>query len=124
MPIAPPRLCRCGRRTTGNCVCQQARQAKADVTRGTAQERGYDYPWAVFSRRWRKQYPICGMRADGVIHVEHSRCAQDGKFTQVDLVVDHILPMADGGEKFELANLQTLCRACNTAKDTGWRRAS
>ncbi len=41
-----------------------------------------------------------------------------------DLVTDHIVPMAQGGEKYDEANLQTLCRACNTAKDTGWSSRS
>lgn len=96
------------------------RKKAADVERGTAQERGYDYEWAVFSRNWRRRFPLCGMRADGRVHTEDSRCAQRGMLTYADLVVDHRTPMAEGGHKYDEANLQTLCRACNTAKDTGW----
>lgn len=62
------------------------------------------------------------MRADGVMDATYSRCWQAGRQTVTDLVVDHIVPLAQGGEKYDEANLETLCRACNSAKDTGWRR--
>jgi 5-methylcytosine-specific restriction protein A len=107
--------------TTGRCPAhQKERQRQADQRRGTAQARGYDYRWALFSAAWRKRFPVCGMRADGQVHVEHSACAQQGRLTTVDLVTDHITPLAQGGAKFDEANLQTLCLACNTRKDTGW----
>ncbi len=58
------------------------------------------------------------------IHLDHSQCAQQGRNTLADLVTDHITPLAQGGAKYDEANLQTLCRACNSAKDTGWRRTA
>lgn len=122
MATAPLRPCttpRCPALTTGGPCAQhkKQRQQVADTHRGTAQERGYDYQWATFSTAWRAKYPVCGMRADGALHAEHSQCVQQGKLTTTDLVVDHIRPMADGGEKYAPANLSTLCRACNTRKN-------
>jgi 5-methylcytosine-specific restriction protein A len=105
----------------GRCDAhRKAKQQQADKWRGSAQERGYDSEWATFSANWRRQHPVCGMRADHQLHFDHSRCAREGRLNGKDLVTDHIVPLSDGGEKFDESNLQTLCRACNTAKDTGW----
>jgi 5-methylcytosine-specific restriction endonuclease McrA len=38
------------------------------------------------------------------------KCGKDGE------VVDHILPIALGGEEFDMKNLQTLCGDCNKDK--------
>jgi 5-methylcytosine-specific restriction protein A len=120
MALAPLRPCgspRCPTLTRGGrCAAhQKAKQQTADQQRGTAQERGYDSRWAAFSKTWRETYPVCGMRSDGKFYPEHSQCLQQGKLTTSDLCVDHIKPLADAA-----GNLQTLCRACNTRKDTGW----
>jgi 5-methylcytosine-specific restriction protein A len=105
----------------GPCqVHQKARRQVADQARGSAQERGYDYQWSLFSKRWRERFPVCGMRADGHVHLDHSQCAREGRLNVQDTVTDHIHPLEQGGAKFDEANLQTLCRACNTRKDTGW----
>jgi 5-methylcytosine-specific restriction protein A len=47
-----------------------------DLQRGSAKERGYDSRWNKFSRDWRKRHPLCGERADGQRHAEHSLCVQ------------------------------------------------
>lgn len=126
MPVASLRPCsvpRCPTLVRGGGRCAhhaKAQQQRGDRLRGTAQERGYDSTWAAFSKQWRQRYPLCGMRSDGALHAQHSRCVQQGQENPHDLVTDHIQPMADGGEKYDEANLQTLCRACNSAKD-GWR---
>lgn len=105
----------------GRCATHtKAKQRAADVIRGTAQERGYDSRWATFSTLWRRSHPLCGMRADGQLHAEHSRCVKVNLLNDKDLVTDHIIPLAKGGEQYDESNLQTLCRACNTRKDTGW----
>ena len=36
--------------------------------------------------------------------------------TYESLIVDHIVPIALGGEEWDLNNLQTLCAECNKAK--------
>ncbi len=41
-------------------------------------------------------------------------------------VVDHIVPIKDGGARFDRANLQPLCVACHnrkTARETAGRRS-
>jgi 5-methylcytosine-specific restriction endonuclease McrA len=118
MATAPKRFCS-GASTCpnfqGECAQHGTPSQRRDRARGTAQERGYDYAWAEYSKGWRARFPICGMRADGRIYREHSRCAQEG-VTVAGEVVDHIVPMSQGGSKFNPANHQTLCRRCNTTK--------
>ena len=57
------------------------------------------------SGNWRKlrdwhiaQQPLCQL------------CAQPGN------VVDHVVPIQQGGERYAVANLQTLCHACHNRK--------
>lgn len=33
-----------------------------------------------------------------------------------DCTVDHIVPLAQGGDPFDMNNLQAACRSCNSAK--------
>jgi 5-methylcytosine-specific restriction endonuclease McrA len=40
-----------------------------------------------------------------------------------DLTVDHIVPLSAGGKKYNMNNLQTLCKICHSDKD-GWRSRS
>lgn len=58
--------------------------------------------WKNLSRRLRRQQPFC------------SNCG-----TTTDLTVDHITPLADGGDPYDLDNLDVLCRSCNSAKGRG-----
>src|SRR5689334_728474 len=94
--------------------CAKHRQ-QAERQRGTAAERGYDAAWAKFSKSWLTQHPLCGERADGQLHAEHSRCVEDGRETPAN-ATDHIVSMANGGDKYAESNLQSLCIRCNTRK--------
>jgi 5-methylcytosine-specific restriction endonuclease McrA len=118
MPNAPAHPCprpHCGRLTRNRGAC--ARCAKrADLSRGTAEARGYDAEWALVSRRWLARFPWCGQRADGRLHVEHSRCAQRGERVRAR-VTDHIVRLRDGGARLDPRNFQSLCVGCNAAKD-------
>lgn len=42
-------------------------------------------------------------------------CVKCGEKTR-DLIGDHIIPIAIGGEEYELDNVQTLCKPCNKIK--------
>lgn len=58
-------------------------------------------------RKFRKNYiytnPLC------------VSCKMDGKTVQAN-VVDHIVPIANGGDRFDEHNLQSLCHRCHNAK--------
>jgi len=69
------------------------------------------------------------MRADKHLHPEHSECTRLGLLNpgsiENPLCTDHILSRDNGGTDDE-ANLQSLCRRCNSVKSStidggGWK---
>ena len=57
-------------------------------------------------------HPVCGV------------CAARGRFVAA-VVVDHVLPLKDGGARFDWANLAALCVAdhnAKTARETAAKR--
>ena len=97
---------------SGRCPTH-ARQR--DLERGTAQQRGYDSVWAAYSKQFRKAHPVCGERADGSLDRTHSRCVQRGYTTPAECV-DHTVPMAQGGSKWDATNHMSACQDCNKWK--------
>jgi 5-methylcytosine-specific restriction endonuclease McrA len=71
---------------------------------------------ARYSRAWLQTFPWCGQQQDGQLHSTHSRCVQRGLRTRAT-VTDHIRALRDGGARDDPANHQSLCTACNVAKD-------
>lgn len=55
----------------------------------------------------------CGMKEGEMVGPE------DGFHEYVFFIVDHIEPIALGGEEFDINNLQTLCQRCNKIKTRG-----
>lgn len=49
-----------------------------------------------------------------VFYRDGYRCVQCGRAGRLEC--DHIRPIKDGGARFDLANLQTLCRDCHFRK--------
>ncbi len=47
-------------------------------------------------------------------------CLRQGRVTPAELV-DHIVPIEEGGAVFELDNLQSLCKACHNRKHADGR---
>jgi len=88
---------------------------KYEQNRGTSSARGYTREWAIYSRAWLARHPICGMRQDGGLHIEHSHCARLGLRTKATCT-DHIRAIKAGGARFDPANHQSLCHACNSRK--------
>ena len=59
------------------------------------------------SKRWRR------LRRS-VLAASSRRCAICGRAGRLE--IDHIKPMADGGDTWAISNLQALCRGCHFAK--------
>jgi 5-methylcytosine-specific restriction protein A len=90
----------------GRCTKhQQASQATDRRYRGTASDRGYDWRWARYSKRYLRAHPLCRMGE------------QQGRVEAAELV-DHIIPVKSAGDPgfYEESNLQPLCRKCHAIK--------
>jgi len=121
MPNRTPAACRrpgCGGLVVGG-ICSQCGVLRAqfaaavDERRGNAAERGYDARWRRLRDAHLAREPLCRM------------CRHSGLVSAAALV-DHIVPIADGGAVLDDDNLQSLCRGCHdkkTAVDVARRRA-
>ena len=103
MPWLTPHACRgpgCGtmvRGRAGFCSeCRPASRRKADERRPTAGRRGYGASWRAQRKAYLDDHPVC----------ERPRCGAEAR------VVDHRLPLRDGGEDHE-SNYQSLCKPCH-----------
>lgn len=89
MPYAPPRACaRCGKPAPKGkpCSCRPAWE-------GSTHPSGND-------RRWQKTR-AAKLRANP--YCQHPGCHR------IAAEVDHIVPLAEGGDRYDWANLQSLC---------------
>jgi len=66
--------------------------------RPSATRRGYGETWRRYRRWYLDQHPVCKLCGKGATEV------------------DHIRPLAHGGAKYELDNLQSLCKSCHSRK--------
>ena len=94
MPMKPPRF---GPppRTTGWVP---------DRIRGNRHARGYGNDWVAFRDSYIARHPLCvdplGRHVGIVTPAEH---------------VDHIVPLARGGERLSESNVRAVCKACHLA---------
>ncbi|MFT7880894.1 MAG: HNH endonuclease signature motif containing protein [Sulfurimonas sp.] len=69
------------------------------------------------SRRWRDH------TRPKVILRDNYRCVSCGCIGRsIDLIVDHIEEIKDGGDPYNMNNLQTLCRSCHNTKTEDQKR--
>ena len=121
MPRKAPTPCRypgCAAVLATAGYCDQHRVAvHRDYGRA---RRGFDTEVGFYqSARWRgvraaflREHPLCRV------------CAARGRVVPA-VVVDHVVPVKDGGARFDVGNLQALCVTCHnrkTARETAaWR---
>ena len=114
MPIAAPRACRhngCRAVVSGRSgFCEEHRRADYRAQKQTVDvdyvERNRFYqraPWKRARLDQLSREPLCA---------EHARL---GLVVAAE-VVDHIVPIEDGGDEYASANLQSLCKSCHNAK--------
>ena len=89
----------------GRCAAHTVmNRQEHDRRRGTSTERGYDAAWRrVRAERLRLDHHLC------------QACLRDGR-PETAAEVDHIMPIARGGARLDLDNLQSLCHACHSRK--------
>jgi 5-methylcytosine-specific restriction endonuclease McrA len=113
--MVPPRRCAgCRALITGvcaTCSTQRERRRQHDPHRPPYKTER----WKRYSRRWLSEHPFCGERQDGQRHPEHSLCTRERRLIVADCT-DHIIPTAKGGDHWQPANHQSLCRRCNSLK--------
>lgn len=109
MPARPNKPCNkpgCPALTTERyCEKHKPELYQHDQHRGTAAERGYTSKWTEYSRRFRKEHPLCVMCL-GRNQIKPSQH------------VDHIIPVngKDDPNFWKLENHQALCHTCHNEK--------
>lgn len=74
-----------------------------DATRASSSQRGYDGQWSKVRRMVLAAEPLC------------RHCDETGSVTPATMV-DHVIPLNQGGARLDRANLQPLCDPCHAAK--------
>lgn len=74
-----------------------------DKQRGDAKQRGYNKQWAALRQRFITTHPTC-------------QCGQQAT------IVDHIIPITEGGKRLDWNNLQSLCTKCHAMKTHAERK--
>jgi len=76
-----------------------AREKPSNPFYGTAR-------WKKLRAWYRARNPLCEM------------CQAEGVITQTQLV-DHLIPIEEGGDPMAISNLQALCKQCHAFKHSG-----
>lgn len=96
MPMRPPRVCsRCRKTVSGRCPCTPAWSSQTNRYSGSGS-----------TRRWRR------VRADKL--AADPVCERPGCHHLAE--VDHITPVSRGGDRYDPANLQSLCHTHHLEK--------
>lgn len=115
MPLAAPTPCRhpgCGAVLAKPGYCDAHRVAVhrdyGRARRGFDTERGFyqSAAWRAVRAAFLREHSVC------------TRCQGRGRVV-VAVVADHVLPLKDGGARFDWANLQALCVSCHNRKTAG-----
>jgi 5-methylcytosine-specific restriction enzyme A len=119
MPNKPKRFClnncrdravdgtnycaRCAAAAEDRC-CKYKKECdyKRQLREGTAAQRGYDSRWHKVSKLVRRNEPVCRLCKNALAQM-----------------VDHIVPLKQGGERLALENLQPICNSCHARKTSG-----
>lgn len=100
MPSAPPRVCnRCHQPAPRGrpCACRPAFE-------GSTHPSGNDRRWQATRTAQLRHHPVCQADNNG------DRCRRPATD------VDHITPLAEGGDRYDRRNLQSLCDPHHKAK--------
>jgi 5-methylcytosine-specific restriction protein A len=93
----------------------KAKPTPSEQQRGNAADRGYDWKWQQAAKRFKRQYPLCGMRPNGQKPVM-SECHDKGLYVP-GYQVDHVIPhRGHQGLFWNEDNWQVLCASCGAKK--------
>jgi len=111
MPFSAPKLCPCGNIFEGDKCPVCAKEQNKQYTQYVRDKTTYDEVYNT--TRWRLIRDLAFKRDKGIC----ARC----KYAPA-VIADHIIEIEDGGAKFELSNIQILCRSCHNIKTAEARK--
>jgi len=79
---------------------EERQQKQRNANREPANERGYDAVWSKARKAYLTRTPLC------------ERCLGSGLLTPA-VLVHHIKPLDQGGDRLNANNLMALCRDCH-----------
>ena len=80
--------------------CNDVRSQSYEQGRSKIHNATYDMDWQRLSRAYRNYHPQC------------ERCEHNGIISDA-VLVHHKVPVADGGDRLSIDNLEALCRDCH-----------
>lgn len=83
-------------------TCRARQQASTRTRRTPPRTAGYDRQWEQVRRTYLADHPACEL------HGPHC--------TTTATIVDHIVPLTQGGDRLNPTNLQAVCRPCHQHK--------
>ena len=92
-PLKPCAKLGCRELVRGVRYCKA--HTRDESARVQSHDRGYNERWKRIRRIFVNKYPICDVCGASVE------------------IVHHIIPISEGGERYDFANLQSLCRSCH-----------
>lgn len=102
----------------GKCDAHRKQgQRLYDARRGTRQERGYDKVWYGWLRHQYLQGADLDLHSDAgaVALANRFRCETCG--SKRNLHYDHKVPLDQGGERLDPANVRPLCASCHARRE-------
>lgn len=100
------------------CARHQHRRHETPGARPSAARRGYDRAWRRVRAAFLKRHPVCSGTAAGTDGRPSVSCGRPAT------EVDHVVPIADGGERLSWSNLQPLCKGCHSRKTAAENRGA
>ena len=106
-PLKPCAVSGCPNLTSGT-YCEKHRKERniqySRFNRDAELNRFYkSKEWRELRRSYLDGHPLCAM------------CLKEGRYTTAT-IVDHIVPIRQGGARLDINNLQSLCLSCHTIK--------
>lgn len=110
MPHAPNTLCPCGyvKKNGESCPrCKPKRDSEYNKTKRNTKV----YDEVYNTSRWKELRELVIKRDKGLCQ----HCFKKNRIEK-GIIIDHIIEISDGGDKWSLDNLELICRACSNIK--------
>ena len=110
MPTRAPRVCQHCRKTFTTKVCESCKKKKNNQYKKNIRANPLTTDSFYSCKTWR------AVRATHLRSEPLCRACSSKGLTVIANIVDHIMPIKQGGEKYDSSNLQSLCTSCHNRK--------